>query len=109
MLHLQLTKKELTLEKRWEIRHFGTQSISIDGIIDATHSQYCLWCSVSPSLYNLVMLALQKTHKVLRPFLCIILKFKTDIFNEQRAILINYITYIICFLKHLYLAYSFTL
>lgn len=41
MLHLLLTKEELTLDERLEIQHFGIQSTSIDGIRDPAHSQYC--------------------------------------------------------------------
>ena len=59
-LHHLLTKEELTLDKRLEAQHLGTQSVSIHGISDAARSQSCLWHSVSPNLCNPVILALQR-------------------------------------------------
>lgn len=78
-----------------EIEHFGTQSVSIDGITDAGHPQSFPWCSVSLNLCNPVILALQKTRTAYRPFSCIISKFKRDFLMNRKQFVINYITYII--------------
>lgn len=116
MLHLLLTKEELTLDERLEIQHFGIQSTSIDGIRDPAHSQYCgavlaQICvmgniSITEDTHHIDP---QKTQTSHRPYLCIIFKFKTDICNEQKTIC-NELYYLYntckCFLNHLYLAYD---
>lgn len=94
-LHHLLTKEELTLDKRLEAQHLGTQSVSINGISDAARSQSCLWHSVSPNLYNSVILALQRHARCNDPVCALSTSPKEIFLMNSKQFVINYITYII--------------
>lgn len=79
----------MTLNKRLEIQPFGTEPVSIQGITDVAHCQSCPWCSVSPSLCNPVMVALQKTRSSHRPIRASFSSSEEMFFMNRKQFVIN--------------------
>lgn len=94
LLHL-LTKEEMTLEKRLEAQHLGTQSVSTSGITDGAHSRSCVKHSVSPKLCNPVTSALQRHAHHNAPTCAPFSSPKETFLTNRKLFVFNFITYII--------------